>query len=238
MTDFSYRLVVLTHAAGGGTLADALAAFEEHASPAPVEVLVVVDGPEFGYVAEALKGRWQDAVLVVIHPAAKQGGFCAATRRAWALAAQGPGPLHVFYLEHDFLLTRGVHLADLAVALDMNPRLAQMALMRNAVNEQEKAAGGLFESRRDEYQEKLAAFPVPDHPRGPLQGWLEHRSYLTTNPSLMRRSFMQEHSWPAYDSECEGRFGIDLVQAGYSFGVWGVGEPWCAHAGVRSGYGY
>ena len=64
---------------------------------------------------------------------------------------------------------------------------------------------------------------------------------FTTNPSLMRRQFMAENPWPAeYDQRCEGLFGIDLRERGYSFGAWGSGEPWVRHLGRRdrSGWGY
>lgn len=250
MTDFSYRLVCLTHAAGGDTLPDALAAFEEHARPAPVEVVVVVDGPEFGYVTEALTGRFQNG-SVQVHADHEQRGFCEATRRAWILGGEErwPNPPFVFYLEHDFLLTRTVYLGELAIVLNADPQLAQLALMRDAVNEQEIGAGGLFESRPGQYTRRsmnlrtgyVRKRPVPSGICLSINdlGWLEHRAYLTTNPSLMRRSFMQEHPWPAeYVDQCEGRFGIDLVAQGFSFGVWGTGEPWCTHAGVRKGFGY
>lgn len=259
MTAFPYRLSVLTHAAGGETLALALAAFEEHSDPAPTDVLVVVDGPEFGYVTEALECRFGGA-QITIHTSPRQEGFCAATRRAWALAAAGPGPQHVAWLEHDFELTRDVPWVDLAAVLDANPQLSQMALMRQAVNAAEKAAGGLFESRPGEYEPRIARCSTcngsgdwgTDDPEGyepegcPGCGgdgagetWHEHSAYvMTTNPSLMRRSFMQAHPWPDYAFNCEGLFGLDLAAAGFSAGVYGDGSPWCSHVGVRSGVGY
>jgi hypothetical protein len=68
---------------------------------------------------------------------------------------------------------------------------------------------------------------------------LRHRSFFSTNPSLLRRDFMVENPWPA-DGEpfCEGRFGLELVQKGYSFGIWGDGDIWVDHIGRREGFGY
>lgn len=150
-------------------------------------------------------------------------GFCRSTKASWECASRAVED-HVFWLEHDFEFLRPVDLRELASILDRLPHYAQMALMRDAVNSDEIAAGGLYELRRDEYT--------------PLDHWLSHRSYLTTNPSLMRTDFLRENPWPGYDSECEGRFGIDLVAAGYQFGAWGSGEPWVRHIGERTGHGY
>lgn len=226
---------------------------------------------------ESSKRAWAIAVsgMGIPHPLAEEAAY-----------------EHVFWLEHDFVFTRNVDLRDLAAVLDTNQGstvavpehmpgnpsstgltgykttvggLAQMALMRNAVNNQEKAAGGLFESRPGQYMARGTACSgcggelawVTTTPPGysgwacttlggcshpplaPAPVWLEHRSYFTTNPSLMRRAFMAEHPWPDYPDQCEGRFGIDLIQAGYSFGVWGDGSPWVEHIGAaRTGFGY
>lgn len=241
--EFAYRLCVLTHAAAAVTLAPTLEAFEAHSSPAPAEVLVVVDGPEFGYVSEALDGRFPDA-RVTIHTCPVQQGFCAATNRAWVHAAGGPGPLYVVYLEGDFVLTRDVDWRDLAAVLDANPQLAQMALVRNAVNDGEIRAGGLVESRPGQFHERetpswKTVGTAPYEMAAPPHRWLEEREFFTTNPSIMRRSFMQENPW-VYDGRpfCEGRYGIGLREEGFSFGFWGCGEVWCEHVGVRSGTGY
>jgi hypothetical protein len=108
--------------------------------------------------------------------------------------------------------------------------------MRNAVNEDEKKAGGLFEHRRDDYMQRV----LRRGRQGQMRNvpWLSHLSYFTTNPSLMRTEFMRERAWPEYEVECEGRFGIDLRQAGFYFAAMGEGEPWCEHVGQRTGFGY
>jgi hypothetical protein len=201
-----YTLLVLTHGKSP-TLDGTLASFLEHVLPAPTESLVVCDGPGPG---QSLSET--------------QLGFCEATRRAWAIAAEAPTS-HVFWLEHDFRFDRDVDLAELAAVLDVDRELAQMALLRQPVNEAERAAGGLVESRPGQFE---------------LQDglWMRQRSFFTTNPSLMRTTFMLGNPWPAYPDQCEGRFGIDLIERGYAFGMWGAGEPWVSHFGVRDGFGY
>ena len=146
-------------------------------------------------------------------------GFCHATAQAWRAGAReeaGAEIDYVFYLEHDFRFVRTVDLKHLAEELDRDPSLAQMALMRNAVNAKEIAAGGLFESREEEYRREWTNSPY----RNAAEPWLDHSSYFTTNPSLMTRRFMVQNPWPDYEEECEGKFGLDLIDRGYHFGVW------------------
>ena len=176
-------------------------------------------------------------------------GFCRATASLWGLAVEEAVAVdadHVFWLEHDFVFRRPVELELLAAILKPNPDIgpvAQVSLMRNAVNAVERAAGGLFESRPGEYRpRRLRAQENPVH--GQDEPFLTHSSYFTTNPSLMTVRFMVEHPFAAgasrqpYDIECEGRYGQDLIRDGYQFAVMGHGEPWVEHIGVRTGEGY
>lgn len=234
-TPLAYRLVVLTHGAKD-TLTAALQSFADRVTPQPYEVVIHADGSIAADRAYELAGtfgrdfskRW------VLSQDDEQQGFCGATRQAWCEGA-APGVDHVFYLEHDFIVTRHVDLAALAAELDRDHRIGQMSLMRNPVSPDEQRAGGLYEHRRDDFT-----------PRGPMDQeivgltvptWLEHRAYVTTNPSLMRREFMAGNPWPDYPDQCEGRFGLDLIGRGYRFGVWGDGTPWVEHVGYRDGNG-
>lgn len=214
----NYRLVVVTHGAALN-LDRVLSAFLKNARPAPTDLVAVVDGPGRLPPVEHL---WR----IKQHP--RQLGFCETLVTAWAAASE-PGVDYVFWLENDFLLTRYVELEMLAAELDADLQLAQMALMRNAVNSDERRAGGLYESRRDQFDRRFGPSGFPS---------LRHTAYFTTNPSLMRRDFIAANPWPDYPSECEGKFGIDLVDRGYRFGVWGDGSPWCTHVGDRDGFGY
>lgn len=259
-----YRLVVLTHG-DKATLSDTLDSFAEHVEPAESEATIVFDSAD-PFEHDRIRLR---SLAPLLRSTRGPLGFCGATKVAWEAGCE-PGTDYVFHLEHDFVFTRNVDLAELAVVLDRSPRLAQMALMRGPVSDEERAAGGLFESRPGQYEaggdlglqgsvagdgdpcprcgRALCLLPPTSRPacEHPSRGgcgwrpprWLQHRSYFTTNVNLMRRDFMVANPWPAYDERCEGRFGIDLVQAGYTFGVWGSGEPWTEHTGRRSGFGY
>jgi hypothetical protein len=217
-----YRLAVLTHGRGS-TLDETIDAFYRHARPAPSSAFLFVD--------DSWPSRREELRRQVIRMGANKTesfharGFCAATGTLWRWASQ-PGPDYVVWLEHDHVLERPVDLAAIAVALDSDPRLAQIALMRDPVNPGEVAAGGLFELRegRERWERHAWGFV--------------HRDYFTTNVSMMRREFMERNPWPRYPSECEGRFGLDLVERGYRFGVWGDGSPWTRHIGIRTGMGY
>lgn len=226
----TYRLVVLTHGEGA-TLERTLLSFHEHVTPKPADYVCIRDGGGKLPPINPDGQTWRGSVLQ------PQQGFCAATRAAWK-AATLPGPDFVFWLEHDFTFRRDIDLRPIMETLLANPLLAQMQFMRGPVSVPEKRAGGLYESRPGEYSQAFTnllssaeAYP-----------YLEHRSYLTTNPSLMRRAWMAAHSWPPpigkYAEQCEGKFSIDLVERGFKFGVWGAGEPWVDHIGERDGFGY
>jgi hypothetical protein len=236
-----YLLVVVTHGSSPH-LARTLHAFSEWVTPRPAYGLLWVDGPdEDDAAAEAAmiaRSSWKFTGSAV------QRGFCATYTDAWdeaVITADDHECDFVFWLESDFLIRRAVNLAHLAALLDASPELAQVALMRNPVNEQEVAAGGLFESRPGEYE--LESFETEEvgstRVRLRSHSWLRHRSYYTTNPNLMRRSFMADHPWPErHAAQCEGLYTMDLRACGYDFAVWGSGDAWVEHVGVRTGFGY
>jgi hypothetical protein len=233
-----YSLVVLTHG-DCAPLEATLLSFATHVTPRPASCVLLYDGPQlYGHGTPHPKLAPVSDHPWLIATTERQRGFCEATRIAWSLAiGHNPGEEHehVFYLEHDFLFERPVDLRDVAQVLDSNQRLCQMQFMRDAVSEEERAAGGLHALRRAGYEPVEAFLPGPS---GQPLRWLEHQMYFSTNPSLMRRDWMEAHPWPSYPRECEGRFGLDLVAAGHRFGVWGQGEAWVRHAGVRTGFGY
>jgi hypothetical protein len=237
-----YLLVVVTHGLSPH-LAAALEAFRNHVVPHPVCGLLWVDGPDVDDAAfNAVAGHgihdWTFA------GPSEQHGFCATYTDAWQAAVDAADRHecdHVFWLESDFILNRLVDVSALAYLLAQNPDLAQVALMRGAANEQEHAAGGVYESRPDGYSPH--AVTVPQDPvvhgaRIRAYPWLLQRAYFTTNPNLMTVDFMRAHPWPSYPSECEGLFSWDLIADGLSFAVWGDGKPWVDHVGVRTGKGY
>lgn len=216
LREVDYALTLLSHG-NSPTIKASVESFAEHVSPRPTRLIAILDGPGTLPPVEPL-GSW------TIDESAHSEGFCAATRRAWTHGANS-GCEFVFHLEADFLFLRRVDLTQLAAVLENTRELAQMALLRQPVNDAERIAGGLVESRPGQFEKQDG-------------GWLKQRSFLTTNPSLMRTEFMHRNPWPNYHEYCEGRFGIDLIKFGYSFGMWGDGEPWVDHIGVRDGHGY
>lgn len=242
MRRLRYRVAVLTHGDEEECLRETLDSFEEFVTPKPLDWIIAQDGPGYWTIPEHFEGY-------AGQPWAGQVGFCEATRRLWEMASKsrelnygerGQGffipdpPEFIFWLEHDFVFTRPLDLVPLAMQLNVDHTLAQMALMRGAVNEQEIEAGGLFESRPGEYEQEWTNFATTSA----AYPFLRHRSYFTTNPSLMRTEFMREEEWPSHGPACEGLMGLRLVDSGYSFGAWGGGEPWVEHIGTRTGRGY
>jgi glycosyltransferase involved in cell wall biosynthesis len=210
-----YALVLITHGRAE-TLERTLASFEEMVFPAPRDRIVIADGAD----SRLPHGKWD----IVQHET--QFGFCTACRSGWRKASASECEF-VFWLENDFRFLRPLDLRQLAEHLRRDHLLAQMSLLRQSVSPQEHQHGGVIEALR-----------ARGHEFASNGAWLRHRAYFTTNPSLMRRTFMADNPWPAYERECEGRFGLDLIARGYSFGIWGNGEPWVEHIGVRDGYGY
>lgn len=212
-----------------------LDSFVRRVRPQPTEVFVYDDGRQTGVEDLVRAGELHPLHFVRVAPAKKFGrakpvGFCRATAACFEYVADSPHDWW-FHLEDDFEFLRSVDLTDLAHVLSLETHVVQMALMRDAVNEIEKAAGGLYESRRDEYLARGMATS---------NAWLEHRSYFTTNPSLMRASLARKLPWPADQDQCEGRF-TDLIRRASetaTFGAWGTGTPWVRHIGERNGFGY
>lgn len=214
-----YRLCLLTHG-DALTLDRTIESFAAMVTPRPADLVCVVDGEGGRLPPIEPLGQWGGIFL------SEQRGFCGATAALWQQASKD-GPEHIFYLENDFEIVRPVDLARLAEILDADPALSQLTLMRDAVNDRERRAGGLFES----YE---GAKRWEQHDWGLIQS----DYVMTTNPSLMRRAFMWENPWPEHEEECEGKFGIELREKGYRGAVYGDGSPWCRHIGVRTGKGY
>lgn len=166
-------------------------------------------------------------------------GFGGAIRSAWRHLAEHSAARYVFHLEGDFTFERPVDLAAMAAVLDSRPHLAQMALVRQAWNEEEAAAGGVIHRFPGAYQ------PCSD-PSIPAS-WLEHRLFFTTNPSLYPAR-LRGVGWPD-GAQSEGRFAAQLLTDGLPavaaadvrFGYWGSpdDQPWVIHIGqTRAGNGY
>jgi hypothetical protein len=172
---------------------------------------------------------------LIYHPEGRQG-FGGAIRTAWGHLAHGRERL-IWHAEDDFLYNRPVQLMGLAQVLDAHPHLVQMALRRQPWNEHERQAGGIIEQHPDAYTE---------HTLGKY-AWLEHRLFLTTNPSLYRRTLCTT-DWPEGPNS-EGHFTHQLLRDGspevdgerVRFAFWGTRDSGEAvtHIGhERVGVGY
>lgn len=218
-----YALCLLTSPRREETLARTLDSFQARVYPKPSELLAYYDG----YGETLLPLMYDGAMHWNISTAQRQGGFCRATRNLWKHAYKCESPW-IFWLEDDFVFTRNVNLEDLAYTMECEPQVAQMALYRQPVNDEEKAAGGFLKQHPEEYERK----------GGGAVAWFETRRNWTTNPALFRREVCQ-YNWPD-GPFCEGKFGFRIreLQPETTFGIWGAGEPWVEHIGVREGTGY
>lgn len=168
---------------------------------------------------------------LINHPSGQRQGFDGAIRTAWAALRFESIADWVFHLEADFTFNRKVDLEDLQNIMIKRPNLAQVALLRQAWNDEEKAAGGVIQVRPDEFVTHL------DRDE---RVWLEHDLFFTTNPSLYRRTLFENFGWPE-GAASEGRFTAELRRAGYLFAYWGEKDdpPAVDHIGVeRVGSGY
>jgi len=238
----TYVLAVLSHGDPGSPYAwRTLASFARKVTPRPEFVVFHHDGE--GAATMSLYGT---------HGMRMTGdrvrrGYCGATSALWGHAvdaARSVDAEHVFWLEHDFVFKKNVNVAALGAIL-RDDTIAQVSLMRQPVNAQEKRRGRVLGHGDDGVTtELLVGKGVAGH-AGAFEGgvWLRHSRYFTTNPSLMRTAFMRDHPFARtgsapYDIECEGRYGADLRAAGFEFAVWGDGTPWVQHIGTRDGKGY
>lgn len=152
-------------------------------------------------------------------------GFGGAYAFAWKTLSTESEAQFIFSLEDDFTFNRPIPLEDMAQVLITNPHIYQMALRRQAWNQEEIKAGGVIERWPDDFKEVEQGGLV----------WLEHRRYYTTNPNLHQRSLLDKQ-WPT-TKDAEGHFGIKifsddpLAKCGY----WGkkTDTPWVQHIGVQ-----
>lgn len=169
-----------------------------------------------------LKDQFPDFIHIGDGP---RRGFGGAYSFAWRTLREHTKADFVFNLEDDFLFNREIPLEAMAKVLDENPHILQMALRRQAWNNEERAAGGVIERWPDQFNQE--------------DGWISHRMFFTTNPSLYRKSLL-ERQWPT-NKDAEGHFAISLFKENPKnvSGYWGVKSdgPWCEHIGIKQAGG-
>lgn len=152
-------------------------------------------------------------------------GFGGAIQVGWSLVKTD----YVFHLEQDFVFARPVPVAAMIEVLEAHPHLAQLALLRQPWNEEERRVGGVMQQHPQDYI------------RRDWEGrsWMEHRRHWTSNPSVYPARICAR-GWPN-DPHSEGHFGIGLFASDQALlvGYWGTGEEWVEHIGaVRTGTRY
>lgn len=218
-------LLVITDGRAG-LLERTLKTFELGATQEPITRRVIVNDCPANPEHEA----WIDTLGFDVHlrPQPARRGFAGAIRAGWE--AVGDDTAYVFHLEDDFVFTRHVDLLAMTRVLDSQPGIVQMALRRQAWNNDEIAAGGVIETHPDQYRDCTDGF----------HWWLEHRMFFTTNPSLYPR-WVRDRGWPE-GQDSEGRFSHTLFQnADLCSAYWGKREdpPWVLHTGAtRTGVGH
>lgn len=215
-------------------LTKTLAGIDEHVS-GPITRRIIHDDSADPDYRTWLATAYPDYELA--WPGPSRVGFGEAIRSAWSRVAYGAEP-YVCSWEDDFVPTRPVDVGAMSRLLMSRWYIAQVALLRQPWNAEEKAAGGIIERNPDAYIEHSNNFG---------DAWLEHRQFWTTNPSVYRQS-LTRREWPE-GAESEGRFGLDLLRYGtpevpgdqVRFAFWGRrGDgPWVEHIGhQRVGIGY
>ena len=152
-------------------------------------------------------------------------GFGGAINSAWHILRNYDFD-YVFHLEDDFTFNRPVILKDMAKKLEENPNVFQMALRRQPWNNEERAAGGVIQRWPDQFHQQ--------------DGFISHRLFFTTNPSLYRKSLIDSRDY-ATVKDAEGHFTLSITAESpeYCFGFWGdkSDQPWVTHIGAERGRG-
>jgi hypothetical protein len=199
-----------------------------HHLKGPISVRVIHDDSGDPAYAAWLWAEYGDDW--VIHSTGTRSGFAGAYRSAWTWLLEHDRNDWILQTEDDFLIGRDADLAAMVKVLNSHPKLAQLALRRQAWNPMEIAAGGIVEQHPDDYTDVTS----------PDGEWLEHRRFWTTNPSLFHRR-MLHRGWPD-GPHSEGHFGIGLfTDTDMVCGFWGSRDSgeWVEHIGShRVGSGY
>jgi len=179
--------------------------------PWPDECVMVDDSgdPDFAAVM-----RYVDYTSLVHE---QRRGFAAAVESVWREVIRS-GAEYVFHAEDDFTYNEPVDLMAMASLLDAHPHIAQLALKRQPVNAEEQAAGGFMQTKPGEFIQR--------------DGWIEHETNFTTNPSLIPARVIQL-ALRSGRPLSEPNVTDTLLEHGYRFGYLGriEDEPRVEHIG-------
>jgi hypothetical protein len=156
-------------------------------------------------------------------------GYTSSMQRMWGYLGRRAVGQYVFQAEDDFLFDRDIELTDLIDVAEARPNLTQIALLRHPAYQSEIDKGGVLGWPSESFR------PVSFNGHT----WLEHRNFWTANPSLFRRSLVQDVPWPSGKSS-ERVFADQVFRDTNAYaGFWGAGDAYITHLGsVRAGSGY
>lgn len=156
-------------------------------------------------------------------------GFSGAIAQGWRQVLD-TGADWVMHLEMDFTFSAPVDVAAMIELLETQPHLAQVALKRQPVNQEELAAGGIVELHPDDFRQRFHGGVI----------WTENRRCFTTNPCVYS-TLLCRHGWPQVPNS-EGVFTHVLLEdPDVQFAFWGAkfDAPLVQHIGdTRAGGGY
>ena len=201
--------------------------FTEHVRPHPVEAVIMDDGggtPDLhGLLAEITPWAWR------IERSSPALGQCGAMSVLWQ-AARDSSLDWTFHLEDDQVIVRPVDLNKLRLVLETHEHIKQMTLMR-APWGAEIEHGGYIPSAPGWYHRHHAG----------ASEWIETTRNWAFAPALMHTKLASEFDFPEIQAETAIGPVIREKYPDATFGLWGWGEPWCAHIGVEKGaraFGY
>jgi hypothetical protein len=184
-----------------------VSSMKEQIRPWPEQRFIIDDSGDEGY-GLMLNETFPD--FFVAHHSERRG-FCGAVKSGFELAAASRADFTV-WCEDDFTYNEPVDLDAMQAILEANPHLAQLALKRQPVNHEERAAGDL-----------MAAWPAETWVQ--RDGFIEHELTFTTNPSLIPRRVIELILASGVDC-AETIITGQLLAAGYKLGYLGeIGDP-------------
>jgi hypothetical protein len=194
-----------------------------------------VTGP---VIQRVVYSGWDESLTPELEAIAGEFGFYVAgggefghtgtRKRMWTYLGKRAKGDYIFGSEDDFVYPQPVDLVPFIDVLRDDPKLAQIALLRDAFYQDERETGGVL------------GWPEPAFTKVGDNGTsrLEHRLFWTNNPSLFRKS-MTDRPWPeGYHSETV--FGKALLRDDrVRFAFWGDHQELTKHIGeVRAGHSY
>lgn len=163
----------------------------------------IVDDSGVDWYSRWLRDRYGHEYRIVAHT--QKRGLAAAVKTAWSLTSSA----FVFHLEDDFTIDETVDVHSMAAVLAVNPKLAQLCLLRQPWNEQEHAAGGIIQADPTAYDQRKTIG----------KSWLAHRKLFSLNPCLIPR-WVVDLGWD--DGNERGFTDRLLADSDIEFGYWGV----------------